>query len=148
MPHLTIQVAPNGPIVSVYVGVSAQRKTALEKAGTPVPAPVLANLLVDTGASGTAIDQAILAQLNLSPTGVMTAHTPSTQQGAPAQLDQYDVSLNLVIPHQNITRTFHALPVGAAQFKHQGHDGLLGRDCLAHCLFIYAGPDNAFMLSI
>ncbi len=76
----------------------------------------------------------------------MTAHTPSTKQGAPVQVDQFDVSL--IIPCKSLTRTFYALAVGACNFKHQGIDGLLGRDVLAECLMIYTGPDNVYLLSI
>jgi hypothetical protein len=127
------------------VGVSKPREDALTKAGQPVPPPVVARLLIDTGASGTVIDPAIVNQLNLSPTGLMTIHTPSTGV-TPHQINQYDVSL--VILHQILTRTFFALPIGECSLKSQGIDGLLGRDILTHCLFIYAGPDNAYILSI
>jgi hypothetical protein len=132
-------------MLEVFVGVSKPREEALIKAAQTVPPPVLVRLLVDTGASGTVIDPAVISKLNLSPTGLMTIHTPSTGT-TPHQISQYDVSL--VIPHQALTRTFFALPIGECSLKEQGIDGLLGRDVLAHCLFIYAGPDNAYILSI
>jgi hypothetical protein len=46
------------------------------------------------------------------------------------------------IAHPMITRHFHALPVAASLLKVQGIDGLLGRDVLRECLFIYIGPDK------
>ena len=87
-----------------------------------------------------------LNQLKLTPTGAMTIHTPSTG-AAGHQVNQYDVSL--LIPHQMLTRQFHALAVGECSLRTtQGIDGLLGRDILEHCLFIYSGPDKAYILSI
>jgi hypothetical protein len=76
---------------------------------------------------------------------MMTIHTPSTG-ATPHQINQYDVSL--VIPHQAINRTFFAVPIGACSPRTQSIDGLSGRDVLAHCLFIYSGPDNTYLLSI
>jgi hypothetical protein len=144
MPHLTFQIGPTGPLLDVIVTVSKPRADALTKAGQPTPAPVQARLLIDTGASGTAIDPSILTKLGLSPTGIMTIHTPSTgPQGH--QVNQYDVGL--AIQYQGLARQFLALPVGECSLNAQGIDGLLGRDVLAHCLFIYTGPDNAFILS-
>jgi hypothetical protein len=145
VPHLTLAVSPGGPLIDLFVGVSAPRQAALQKAGQTVPPPVRARFMIDTGASNTVIDPAILNQLNLSPTGVTSVHTPSTGN-VPHQVQQYDISL--LIAHPTITRHFHALPVSECLLKVQGFDGLLGRDILRECLFIYTGPDNAFILSI
>lgn len=146
MPHLTVNFSPNGPLLDVLIGVSTPRREALTKAGQSVPAPIPARLLIDTGASHTAIDPNVLGQLSLSSTGATPMHTPSTTAGKPVDMDQFDISL--AIPTPALSRTFHALPVAQCHFKHQGFDGLLGRDILSDCLLIYTGPDNAFMLSI
>ena len=146
MPHITAQVSPLGPLLDVRVGVSLPRQEALQKANAAVPVAVPARLLIDTGTSGTVLDPAIISQLGTTSTGIMTAHTPSTQQGAPGEFNQFDVSLH--IPTLTLTRSFQALPVGESGFKHQGFDCLLGRDVLAQCLLIYTGPDNAYLLSI
>lgn len=145
MPHFTLSVHPNGgPIIDVIVGASAPRQAVLQKAGGTPPTPISARFLIDTGAGLTAVDPTILNALGLAPTGSVQVHTPTTGS-APAQVNQYDVSL--AIPSQSLVRTFDAIPVIESNLKIQGLDGLLGRDVLAHCMLVYLGPENAFALS-
>jgi hypothetical protein len=132
-------------MLDLFVGVSGPKAQALQAAGQPIPVQVPARFLIDTGASVTGIDIALVQQLGLTPTGSMQIHTPSTG-GTPQSMPQYDVGIS--IPHVALTRYFHALAVTASNLRVQGIDGLVGRDVLAECLFIYAGPDNAYILSI
>jgi hypothetical protein len=120
---------------------------ALNKAGLPTPTVAIANLLVDTGASQTAINSSILAGLGLSPTGTQQVHTPSTQ-GVPHVCNTFDVGL--MVHGALMSQVVHfvpALPVLDGQFKPQGVDGLLGRDVLASCRVTYSGPDQLLMVS-
>lgn len=144
LPQLCLKITPSGPIIDVVIGVSAPRSTALQKAGQPVPSGITARLLIDTGASHTVIDPTVLAPLNITPSGAIAAHTPSTS-GIPCQMNQYDVSI--IIPHPSISRHFPAIAVTEASLRPQGIDGLLGRDILATCLLIYSGTDGSFILS-
>ena len=147
MPHLSGQVTPWGPLINVVVGVSGPRQQALTQAGQPIPPPVVAKLVVDTGASLTSIDTTILAQLALPPTGKVAIHTPSTQ-GKPHPADQFDVSIVLYGVSTNIlVYNVVALPVIDGSFKAQGIDGLLGRDILAASRLTYAGPDGMYLMS-
>lgn len=132
MPHLTLQISANGPVVDVLVGVSKPRSDALAAAGQPVPAQVQIRALVDTGASCTCLDLQTLQALQLQPRGTATVHTPSTNATTPHTANQYDVQLTLLHPKLNMT--FQALPVIEAQLSHQGHQALIGRDILANCL--------------
>lgn len=146
MPSVNLQILPQfGPVIDVHVGVSAPRRKALEAAGLTVPAPVTCRLLIDTGASSTCVDPSILKPLNLTPSGVASIHTPSTTAGNSHTCNQYDVSL--MILHPSLIRTFGALPVIESNLSHQGIEGLLGRDVLAHCLFIYNGELGVHTLS-
>ena len=145
MPHLTLQVAPGGPIIDVAVGVSRARSQALQASGHPVPNPVQVRALVDTGASCTCIDPSVLASLGLSPTGVAAIHTPSTAQ-KPHSANQYDVSL--VLLHPKLSLTFHTVPVVEAHLSAvQGIQALIGRDLLSNCLFVYDGQSGRFTLA-
>jgi aspartyl protease len=88
VPHLTLPISPGGPLIDLLVGASVPRQNALRAANQPVPPAVSARFMIDTGASNTVLDPAILNQLNLSPTGMMFAHTPSTA-GVPHQIPQF-----------------------------------------------------------
>ncbi len=141
MPHLTLQIAPGGPIVDILVGVSQARQQALQRASQAIPPPVQIRALVDTGASCTCIDPSVLGRLGLAPTGTAPIHTPFTGV-QPHQANQYDVSL--VLMHPLLTYTIGAIPVVESQLLIQGIQGLIGRDALGNCLFIYDGRAGIF----
>lgn len=147
MPHLNGQITPWGPLLNVLVGVSAPRQIALTQANQPVPAPVAARLVVDTGASLTVVDATILAQLGLTPRGTQAIHTPSTK-GVPHEANQFDISLFIpgLTPGQ-LAHFVPALPVIDGDLKPQGIDGLLGRDVLATCRLTYFGSDGWYGMS-
>jgi hypothetical protein len=145
VPSVNLQInAPQGPLITVLIGVSGPREDALKKAGMPVPAPIPANLLVDTGASHTCLDPSIIDPLGLTPSGAVGVHTPSTQ-GSPVMMEQFDVKL--IVPHQTLSRVFPAVAVSKCGLKGQGIDGLLGRDILAHCLLVYNGEVGFYTLA-
>jgi hypothetical protein len=123
--HYGVLIAPQGPLVAVHVGVSAQRRTALVQAGQPVPAPILASLLLDTGASCTSIDATVIAQLGLQPTGTQGILTPSTG-ATPHQCSTYDVSL--AIPGALPQKVIPAIAIIDGHYLSQGHHGLMAVD--------------------
>ena len=145
MPSVNIQILASGPVIDVQIGIAAPRREALIQAQVPVPPPVSCRLLVDTGASSTCVDPTIIQQLNLSPSGIVQIHTPSTNIGNAHQCYQYDVSLMIV--HPNLRRVFSAIPVIESTLAHQGIDGLLGRDILSECLLVYNGEIGLFTLA-
>jgi len=115
----------------------------------------MCRLLIDTGASNTNICHSAIQQLQISATGSISVHTPSTGD-KPMSMDQYDI--NLLIPMQQLQSTGNAasppnvhtiqnLPVIAADFKSQGMQGLLGRDVLQMASFSYHGHMNICSLS-
>jgi predicted aspartyl protease len=128
----------------MFVGVSQPRQKALESAGQSVPAPVLIQGLIDTGASGTAIDPSIIQGLGLQQTGSMPIHTPSTGS-VPHQVSTYDVCIT--IPFAGVTFTLGALQVFESSLSVQGIQALIGRDVLSNCLFVYDGRANIFSIA-
>jgi hypothetical protein len=145
MPSVNLNILPLGAVIDVHIGVSGPRREALAQAHQPIPPPVACRLLIDTGASCTCVDEGVIQQLQLSPSGVVNIHTPSTSAHQTHACQQYDISL--ILPHPAISRVFSAIPVIQSSFAHQGMDGLLGRDLLASCLLVYNGELGIYTLS-
>lgn len=134
------------PIITVHIGVSTPRFHALKSSGRPIPSRVTMHLLIDTGANCVALDQTAIAPLDLAPTGRVEVHTPSTDATPPRFFNQYDVSL--VLPASGrMPLVLEALPILEGTFRHQGIDGLLGRDVLAQCALIYNAPVGTYTLA-
>ena len=146
MPLIHRPLTDGAPIVSVFIGVSGPRQQALIASGLPVPDLVRMELLIDTGASSCLLDQTAIAPLGLVPTGVTTVHTPSTDAAAPHFCNQYDVSLILPAP-EGPPLVLEALPILEGAFRHQGIDGLLGRDVLGLCTLVYNAPAGGYTLA-
>ena len=89
-----LKIAPQGPVVQAAIMVSMARRQALEETGQPVPDPQRIVALLDTGASVSCVDPAVLGALKLNPTGEAEIHTPSTQ-GNPVKADTYDVQIGI-----------------------------------------------------
>lgn len=127
--------------------MSEPRAAALTAAAQPIPPIMNVRGLVDTGASGTCIDPAVLTALGLTPSGNTLCHTPTTGL-APELKDLYDVSLR-IYSDVNQPSLYHAtLAVMASHlFAAQGFHVLVGRDVLASCLLSYNGTARYFTLA-
>ena len=144
MPTLTNQISALGPLIDVEVGVSTPRRDALQKAGLPIPSNVSIRALIDTGASCTGIDKAVIASLQLVSKGPIPVHTPTSGQ-APKTCEQYDIHLRLI--HPKLSFNFSALPViETDDLSAQGIQGLIGRDVLGNCIFVYNGENGTYSL--
>src|SRR5688500_2445782 len=92
MPSVVAPIGSEGPVVEVLIGLSKSRRVSLASAGRPLPSPVRARLLIDTGASTTQVVAGLLAPLGIAPSGSIFMHTPSTGL-QPVPCDEYDVSI-------------------------------------------------------
>lgn len=146
MPHFTLTLSPQGPLVDAVVAVSGARRQALEKAGQTIPDPIPIRALLDTGASGTCIDPAVLTALGLTPTGMIAVNTPTTGN-QPHQAFQYDVGLLIPAP-AGLPLVRPSLAVVASELlQRQGFHALIGRDILHGCILTYNGSAGLFMLA-
>ena len=146
MPHFTLPIENQGPLLNVQLSVSAARSAALVADGQPVPNPFVARGLVDTGASCTSIDPAVVNALGIAPTGTAQMVTPSTGPD-PVSLEQYDIGLAIYALATQSPIRLPVLAVVKAQLDNQGFHVLIGRDVLAHCVLVYNGSDGQYTLS-
>jgi hypothetical protein len=100
--------------------------------------------LIDTGASCTCLDPAILNSLEVAPTGTVPVHTPSTKSDSPHVASQFDVSI--IFAHPLFTRTWRAVAVIESELAHGGIQALIGRDILQSCLLTYDGEAGTFTI--
>lgn len=132
-------------MLSAGIGVSESRRTLIAAAGRTPPPPQFGRALVDTGASSSVVDSALILPLGIAPSSYALVHTPSTD-GKPAQQPVFDVSIWL---YHAATRHFmeRSFPVMGANLRSQGIDILLGRDLLGECLLVYDGPERRFCIA-
>jgi hypothetical protein len=119
-----------GPVIDVGVTISAADEAALRAAGRPVPAPVTVPALIDTGAAISGITAATATLLGLLPVGERLIATPAT---AAARMTIYTVRFVLPAGEELETRAAEAELAG------HGTGAILGRDVLAHAVFVYIG---------
>lgn len=147
MPHFTLQIGAEGPVLSAIVAVSEARAAALRSAGQPIPDPVPIRALLDTGASCTCIDPFVVDALELTPTGSVRINTPTTGN-RPQDRNQYDVGLAIPGAVRGHAPLFLAtIPVVATDLQQQGFAALLGRDILSACLLTYNGTMGWYTLA-
>jgi len=139
VPHFTIPISPDGPLLDAYVAVSQARLVALQVAKQPIPPAQKIRAIIDTGASCTCIDPSVLQALNLQPTGNILMNTASSGN-MPHPTDVYDVGIT--IPGATAPPLlFATVPVAKTQLLQQhGFHALIGRDILGTCVFHYNGP--------
>lgn len=143
MPSLTTRfpdLQRIGPVVEALIGPSSILKEALQKEKKEIPRPVSVRMLIDTGASISAIKKGIAAQLGLKPHGITKIATPSN--GA-FQCSLYDIDILFPVHHLVIGN----VRVIEGIFEGQNIDGLIGRDILKLGLLVYTGYDNSFTIA-
>ena len=143
MPVLTLPLSQDGAAVDVLVGISYPKAEAMRLANLAIPTPVPIRALIDPGASATCVVAGCLQSLSLVSTGTTLMQTPST--GAmPVPCSQYDVSITIV--HPSVAMTLPALAIVECQPLGGTIQGLIGRDFLSLCLFVYDGAAQRFSL--
>ena len=146
MPAITLPIETGGPVVSVMVGMSMPRLSAMQAAGLPTPQMITGRFLVDTGASSTCVDPALIAPLGLPQIGTVAISTPSTN-GQQHFCQQFDCALYIPGPVNTFGHFIEALPIITTHLQSQGIDGLIGRDVLSRCTLTYIGSAGLISLS-
>jgi len=133
-------------MMDVWVGVSDVRQKALKQAGKPIPPPVLIQALIDTGASHTVIDSALIPQLGLTPRGSVQVLTPTTGP-IPCEQLTYDLAIFVPLTKGRQPWAFPFWIASEADLQHQGFSMLYGRDLLAGSTLYYDGQARQFTLT-
>jgi len=94
--------------------------------------------MIDTGASGTVLQEGVPKQLGLQPVGVVSINTPSS-----TNVSSYEYLVRLVFPNNVVVETTAI----EAPLQGQHIQCLIGRDTLAHGVLVYIGYANTFSLS-
>jgi predicted aspartyl protease len=138
--HPAIALHQRGPIIQVTVTIEQNAGKGLLAQGKTLPTPISGLALIDTGATGTCIDDEAAQKLGLPVIDVaqMASATHANQECKvyPVQID-IQGALTLSSP-----RT-----IGAA-LAPQGLLILIGRDVLRNCNLFYNGPIGQFTLSM
>jgi hypothetical protein len=128
----------DGPLVEVQLAVGSAVETALRAAGAPIPPPVQALAMIDTGATRSVIRQGLTAQLRLNPVGTVRINTPSS-----ANFPCYEYLMRLFFPNGvRVEGVFIEAPL-----QGQNIQFLIGRDVLSRAVLVYLGYRNSFTLS-
>jgi predicted aspartyl protease len=136
-PAIALQL--RGPIIQVSVTIEQNAGKGLLSQGKALPVPKSGLALIDTGATGTCIDDQAAKELGLPVIDVakMTSATHKDQS-----CNVYPVQINLPSVVLNSPRT-----MGAA-LAPQGLLVLIGRDVLQNCTLFYNGPTGQITLSL
>jgi hypothetical protein len=144
--ELSVEIGAAGAVVEVHLGVSPDLRAALRKQRKPVPHPIPANFLIDTGAGSSLVDDGLMRSLGLAPTSAARMHSASSG-GVPQPCDIFDVSLTLGGLSKPSTLHFQPLPILGLAFINHGFDGLLGRDVLNRLQLHWNGPGRVLKLT-
>ncbi len=133
-----------GPRVPLRIELATPARELLERNNQPVPLPVRVLGLIDTGATGTCISQKVCQHLNLQSDGV----TKMLTAGHAVYVQVYTVRLSIeFLPGRFVS--IEPFPVAAPPLAEQADiDCLIGRDILAHGIFVYIGYANSISLSL
>lgn len=141
MPSFTTSISDLkglGPIVQVQIAISRALEDVLRQQEQSIASPVRAAAMIDTGAARTVIQQGLAGQLGLKPVGVAHMSTASS-----TDVECHIYAVRVLFPSRVIVETT-ALE---APLRDPHIQCLIGREILAHGVFIYLGYSNQFTLS-
>jgi len=134
-----------GPLLQVQVMVPPALAALLGQSNQPIPAPGTGWALIDTGATRTCVDKAVLDELEVQATGAITTGTAA----GPAQQLLYPAKLNF--PGANFEIEFGSVigvDLSGQSIAGQNVIVLLGRNVLSRCVLVYNGPGGIFTLAM
>lgn len=144
MPHLTLSLAGEGPLVEVAFAGSSARIEILKLTGLPYPKPAWTTGLIDTGAGISAVGGDVIRALGLVPIDRIDVYSAVVGHVRPCNL--YDICLAFA-PRSSPTVMHVDMPIIEGVFTDKRYNALIGRNILRRCLFFYNGPADTFTLA-
>ncbi len=140
-------MVPEGALVQIQIGLGASQVQGLRAALRPVPAPLNARAIVDTGAEITSVDSSLIQALGSPVRGTILANLPA--HGGLNVGFLYDAGLAIVHPSGKPRNdlVIPDMPVLELSLAFLGYQVLIGRDVLASCRFLYHGLSKRFRLA-
>ncbi len=134
--------SPSGsPHIDIEIGIPSVLAMSYGATSKAIPSPHTGPALIDTGASGSAVDEKIIQALGIQPVGQCSLSTPSQSKGV-ASVYQVRISFP-----QAVSFGSGDLAVIGCDLAPQGIIALIGRDILSRCVLIFNGPAAMFTLS-
>jgi len=130
----------SGPIIEIQIAISRDLANVLKANNTPIPDPLKAIAMIDTGATASVVNPDVIRNLGVSPTGRTKITTPSD-----CGVDCNQYNLAFVLPGGV---TIESSDVIEAPLVGQPIQCLLGRDILRHGVLIYNGYVQQITFSI
>ena len=121
-------------------------ESLLRRQGKPVPARIRLELLIDTGADTTTINEMHMRSLTIPVRGATEVRGVTTDVDA-TECNTYDISLELMNVVGDPPLTLPAVEVIGRPFHNEMIDGLIGRDVLARMVFTLDGPSQKFIIN-
>lgn len=139
----------NGPIAPAEFHVPTQLAKLLQDKGQRVPPPQQGMVLIDTGASMSCADSAVMSKLGVKPVGQVDIGTAGGQTKASTFPARLLIGVG-VIP-QPLSIDFSSVvgvDLSGQSAGGQTLIGLIGRDILELCIFVYNGTTGSFSLAL
>lgn len=133
-------LSANGIVLNVAISPDMLSTSTMQTQGQAVPQPYLSKALVDTGASGLAIDKTISKNLGLKRKGIATNLTANGPRLSPV----YFVALNF--PGTNL-RSYDMLRATEVDLSKQPFQCLIGRETMANWHLHYNGQTGQISIS-
>jgi hypothetical protein len=141
---LTFPVTPAGLEVPVLIGLNGSATASLRAAGLPVPPPVRARALLDSGTNASAVAAAVLRQLPVVHVSAAQTHTVA----GPSAVRFFEISLSIDDPNPagSILCTQPQMVVLEWTNPPPDTDVLIGLDLLLEGKLLLDGPARQFTL--
>jgi hypothetical protein len=148
MPQFRLRIGVDGPVIDLGVWAGPVAVGALIGPETAAPSPLTVRALIDTGADRTAIHPKVLTSVNSLPAGTIRVRRPGPS-AAFKRVNLHDVRLAFGgVGVRRSQATWFAIEAAAVAPADPNLMALIGRDMLAHCQFLYDGPNGEFTLVV